>query len=221
MKKQSEDTCIHMFSGGRDSTLAAVRLTGSWEKLVLVTATAQDLKGLNRVKQRLVELKPYLPCNTEWLNIALPSSLSKNQHSRLTTCLSCHHSYLVIGAMVAESFGSSHLALGYTGYQSSWVEQTPYAIESLREIMSSIGLNIVLPVLDIVNKEKANEELRSYRLSEISLEQKCVRQLIDPNLQGDLLRLEVDQMAKQLIQVLANRNSMSLNIVDRILLNDL
>lgn len=214
-------TCIHMFSGGRDSTLAAIRLASSWEKLVLVTVTAQDLRGLERVNQRLIELKPHLLGNTEWLNIKLPSELVRIQQLKNITCLSCHHSYLVIGAVIAERYKANHLSLGYTSYQSNWTEQTPYAIKSLRAIMDSIGLKIILPTYDVTSKENVNKELRTYDLSEESLEQKCVKQLIDPNLKDDLLHQEVDRQGKTLTQVLANRHNMHLNIVDKILFDDL
>jgi hypothetical protein len=219
--EKSINTCIQMFSGGRDSTLAAIRQARSWQKLVLVTVTAQDLKGLERVNQRLIELKPYLLGNTEWLNIKLPFELVKIQHSKSITCLSCHHSYLVIGAIIAEKYKANHLSLGYTSYQSNWTEQTPYAIKNLRTIMDSIGLKVILPAHDITSKENANKELQTYDLSEVSLEQKCVKQLIDPNLKGDLLHQEVDRQGKILAQVLANRHNMHLNIVDKILFDDL
>jgi len=63
------NSCVHMFSGGRDSTLAAVRLANRYEKLVLITVTTANLVGFKRVGQRLVELKHHLPSNTEWLHI--------------------------------------------------------------------------------------------------------------------------------------------------------
>jgi PP-loop superfamily ATP-utilizing enzyme len=60
--------CILMFSGGRDSTLAAIRLAQEWEKLVLVTVTTEHLVGLGSVIKRLEELKLHLPGNTEWIS---------------------------------------------------------------------------------------------------------------------------------------------------------
>src|SRR5437588_9440678 len=104
------NTCVQMFSGGRDSTLAAVRLARTWEKLVLVTVTTANLNGIERVRQRLKELGPKLRPNTEWLLIALPPTFNAHRQSTLATCLTCHHVYLVAGAITAEKHNSKHLA---------------------------------------------------------------------------------------------------------------
>lgn len=215
------NSCVHMFSGGRDSTLAALRLAGKFEKLILVTVTTANLVGLERVARRLVELRPHLPGTTEWLQIALPADFVPHRQVAPTTCLPCHHVYLVTGAIVAEKYGSKHLALGYTGYQSGWTEQTPYAIERLSEIMSSIGLRMILPVADLETKEQAVEELRANNLSTLSLEQKCIRQLNDAGLSLDLLRQEVDRWGDDLRRALTDRQNIQLNILDRQLLGEL
>lgn len=215
------NTCVLMFSGGRDSTLAAVRLAQKWEKLVLVTVTTTNLKGIERVRQRLVELKPYVPSNTEWLNITVPHTLGSYRRSTVPTCLPCHQAYLVTGAMIAEQYGSKHLALGYTGYQSTWVEQTPYAIESLGAILGSVELNLNLPVIDITSKEQVIAELITHNLSESSLEQKCSRQLNDPGLPFELMRQEIDGWGKELREALANRQNINLEILDKRILSEL
>lgn len=215
------NTCVHMFSGGRDSTLAAIRLARRWEKLVLVTVTTGNLRGIEQVKQRLIELKAHLPSKTEWLNIALPNMFGSYKRSIVATCLSCHHVYLVTGAIIAEKYGSNDLALGYTAYQSTWTEQTPYAIESLRTILHSINLNLNLPVADITSKEQAMAELSANNLSEFSLEQKCIKQVNDANLPFDLLRQEVDRWGKELREALANRQKIHLEIIDKQIFSEL
>lgn len=220
MTHLKNNTCIQMFSGGRDSTLAAVRLARTWEKLVLVTVTTANLNGIERVRQRLEELGPKLRPNTEWLLIALPSNFNIHRRSATATCLTCHHVYLVAGAMIAEKYNSKHLALGYTGYQSTWTEQTPYAIERLTEVMSTIGLNVIFPVSDLLEKEQAIAELRANSMSENALEQKCAKQLNDPNLPFNLLRQEVDRWGEDLRYALANRQNISLDILDRRFITD-
>jgi hypothetical protein len=215
------NSCVHMFSGGRDSTLAAVRLAQKYEKLVLITVTTANLVGFERVCQRLIELKPHLPGNTEWLHIALPPGFVAYRQSALTTCLPCHHVYLVTGAIVAGNYNSKHLALGYTGYQSTWTEQSPYAIERLSEIMSTIGLRLILPVADLVAKEQAIAELRANNLSEGSLEQKCIRQVNDAGLPFDLLRQEIDRWGEDLKNALDDRQNLHLDILDRKFISEL
>jgi predicted PP-loop superfamily ATPase len=214
------NTCIQMFSGGRDSTLAAIRLSQKKIKLVLVTVTTPNLIGIERVKQRLFELKSHLAIDTEWLQVALPNSISANRSS-VTTCLPCHQAYLMTGVIIAENYKARQLALGYTDYQSTWTEQTPYAIESLRIILHSVGLNLNLPVIDITSKEQAIAELSANNLSEFSLEQKCIRQVNDASLPFDLLRQEVDRWGKELREALSNRQNIHLEILEKQIFNEL
>jgi hypothetical protein len=211
-------TCVHMFSGGRDSSLAALRLSQIYEKLILVTVTVPDLRGIAAVRERLDELSSYLDGKSEWLNVALPNSLeTQNLNSRRLSCLTCHHAYIVSGICIAESHGVRDLSVGYTEYQSDWTEQTPYAIDSLKKELLSIGLNLILPVIDIDSKDSAICELQSYGLSADSKEQKCLRQMIDPKLRGDTLTKEVDDMTHDLVKNISNRQNLSINILDRII----
>jgi hypothetical protein len=77
-------------------------------------------------------------------------------------------------------------------YQERWVEQTPYAIGRLREVMAENGMQLVLPVSDVGSKEEAETELRKSGLSACSLELKCSRQQADPGLTGLRLQAVVD-----------------------------
>ena len=58
-----------MFSGGRDSTLAAIRLSQQFDRLLLATITSDHLVGIDSVRRRLTELAPLLPPGSEWLHV--------------------------------------------------------------------------------------------------------------------------------------------------------
>jgi PP-loop superfamily ATP-utilizing enzyme len=58
------DACLLMFSGGRDSTLAAVRMTRRGSPLILVTVSSSHLVGIDRVRRRLGELARIIPIET-------------------------------------------------------------------------------------------------------------------------------------------------------------
>lgn len=62
--KWTHRACVLLFSGGRDSTIAAVRLSRSFERLFLVTITSEHLIGIASVRRRLSELKSRLPQTT-------------------------------------------------------------------------------------------------------------------------------------------------------------
>ncbi len=180
-----------LFSGGRDSTIAAVRLSSVVDGLTLVTVTSEHLAGIDAVRRRLDELKPYLPRNTKWLHVKQPEILPGNQLFRAPTCLPCHCFYTAVGITLAERLNANSLAFGYTGYQADWPEQAPYAIERLAWVLSTRGIRLVLPVYDITKRSDAIMELTKYCLSVDALEQKCSRHEFNIELESPRLREEV------------------------------
>ena len=174
--KQDDKACVLLFSGGRDSTIAAVRLTPIVERLVLVTVTSEHLAGIDAVRRRLLELKQHLPASTKWLHIHQPTTLPVGQLFKAPTCLPCHCMYTAIGIILAERLNANSLAFGYTRYQSDWPEQTLYAIERLTGVLTSRKIRLVLPAYNIASKSDAIAELTRYHLSPEALEQKCSRQ---------------------------------------------
>src|SRR3546814_19775209 len=61
--------CVLMFSGGRDSALAALRLIASGIQPILVTISSDHLFGIQAVRDRLNEMRDLLPEGTRWLRI--------------------------------------------------------------------------------------------------------------------------------------------------------
>ena len=207
-----------MFSGGRDSTLAAVRLARDWDKLILVTVTSGGLGGISRVKHRLAELNTLLPANTPWVHVRMPEEAHADGDSK--TCLTCHQAYIVAGVIMADKHNAKDTALGYSGYQSGWAEQTPYAIKKLTEVLEANGFRLVLPVADLRDKDDARRELLSNRLSEDALEQRCIRQIVDPELKGESLETEVNKWSSDLSSAITMRGSLPLEIAAEHQLND-
>jgi hypothetical protein len=185
-----------MFSGGRDSTLSAVRLARQGHEVILVTVTSAHLVGIAAVRKRLVELKSLLPDATKWVQVRQPEIPTGALLAQ--TCLPCHRSYAAVGGAVAHQHGSEALAFGYTQYQADWAEQTPYAVERLREALVRGGLRLLTPVYDVASKDCAIRELRTLGLSASALEQKCLQQQFNLSLPPKQLRQEIDHWAKAL-----------------------
>lgn len=181
-----------MFSGGRDSTLAAARLAEKSIPTTLVTLTSAHLFGLAQVRQRLEELARSLPGETRWMQVVQPTSLRTDTSFYEQTCLPCHHAYVVAAAVLAKRFGLQTLAFGYAGYQADWPEQTPLAIERLREVLHRHELELMLPVYDLTSREAAIAELSERGFSVASLEQKCTRQITNVRLAPDRLAAQID-----------------------------
>jgi hypothetical protein len=110
---------------------------------------------------------------------------------------------------MADQIRFPSIASGFVHYQNRWVEQTPYAVAQLSQVLEGRNQHLHLPVADIRSREEAETELRSYGLSSNSLELKCHRQQIDPQLEGDALRSVVDGWVVDLQQRFAS--SVALN----------
>ncbi len=207
--------CVLLFSGGRDSTLAAVELAKVYQKLVLVTVTSTHLSGIGTVHNRLKELKRYLPEDTEWYCIKQPADLCTDVSFYAPTCLPCHHSYVVVGVLIAEQTITKDVAFGYTGYQSTWPEQTKLAITRLTDLLKSYNINLILPVYDIDDVEIVKQELEKLGLSPAALEQKCTRQITNIELESETLNGEINAWTKAMNQTLKVRQNIKLDIAEK------
>lgn len=183
--------CVLMFSGGRDSTLAALKLREEGYNITLITVQSTHLHGIISVKKRLRELRSHLPDNTPWLVIQQPSQLRTDTSFYEKTCLPCHHAYVVIAAALSLRLKTSALAFGYAGYQNTWPEQTPLATSRLRALLRRHNIELILPVYDRQSRQHVVDELRAFGVSTDSLEQKCLRQVFNIALSEDKLIAQI------------------------------
>jgi hypothetical protein len=168
--------CVLLFSGGRDSTLAALRLAEQGWSITLLTLTSPHLVGIESVRTRVKELTDLLGPSTEWVHVAVSPRPDRISLNELQTCLPCHHAYLSVAVSLADHKLVHAVATGYSGYQAHWLEQTPYAIERLREVLGGHGKELLLPVGDLISKDQAIRELQERGVSDCALEQKCLQQ---------------------------------------------
>ena len=188
-----DDSCVLMFSGGRDSTLAAVRLANSGKKLILSTVSSEHLEGISAVEQRLIELKRYLSEDTLWILYADTGLTAPGLNLAPNTCLPCFLKYTSLGVITARKFNTPSLSFGFTKYQSEWPEQTRYAVEKFRTVLNEFSINLEIPVYNITTKEKAIEELEGLGLTISALEQKCSRQIMNKEISLALLEKAIDE----------------------------
>lgn len=189
---------VLMFSGGRDSTLASVRLANRGKQLILATVTSEHLEGIASVKARLMELKHYLSEDTLWVLFPDDGVVSPALTVAPNTCLPCFLKYTSLGVIIARKFNIPSLAYGFTQYQSAWPEQTPYAIAGFREVLAAFAINLELPVYDVATKEEVIEKLRVLGLTDFSLEQKCCRQIMNQEIPLPLLEKAINEWSTAL-----------------------
>jgi hypothetical protein len=190
-----------VFGGGRDSTIAAVRLARTYRNLILVTVTADHLIGIENVKRRVAQLKPHVSEETEWLVVAQPP-LPRLESLAAATCLPCQRAYAVIGAIVALQRRKCDLAMGYAKYQAAWPEQSAQATSKLERVLEGFGVKVTFPVYDLDSKAAAQEELARYGLVVEALEQKCLRQESYVEIPPALLDRELDVWAASITRLL-------------------
>ena len=210
-----ENTCIVMFSGGRDSTLAALRLHRACSQIALVTVSSGHLVGIDRVKRRLTELAQILPAETVCLQVRQPANLQTDVSFYEQTCLPCHHAYVVVSAAIAATLGARRLAFGYAGYQSDWPEQTPLAVSRLQSVLARHGIALELPVYDLVSRSTAKAELTEAGLSDEALEQKCLRQVTNVALDDQHLKQQVSRWEEAIDRSLSARHAISIEVTAR------
>ncbi len=167
-------TCVLLFSGGRDSTLAAIRLARSFSRIVLVTVKSPYMTGLNILNSRLEELKGILSVRCDWMLVPEKRLPRDQASSEDLGCIGCHFAYFASGYSVARQFSCDSIACGFVAYQNSWVEQTPYAVERLRALMSEYGSTLLLPVAELRSKAEVQAELATYGVTKDSLELNAV-----------------------------------------------
>jgi len=214
MRLNPSDTCVLMFSGGRDSTIAAARLSKTFQHVILITVLFKHLIGIEKVYARIVQLKKLLPKGSEWLQIAQPK-LPITKLLINVTCLPCQQAYVSIGAIIAQRFRISNLAMGYSGYQSSWPEQTPYATSRLKKLLEGFEIRLHLPVYSILKKEDVVNELMRVGVAHESYEQKCLKQSSNIELGGELLASEIDKWLDGISETIRSKNAFTINIHSR------
>lgn len=199
MDSSTTNGCVLLFSGGRDSTIAAVRLGQTGEQLTLLTITSEHLVGLSNVRRRIVELRPYLPDGSVWVHGTLRADAALAPPVVGESCLPCHQAYIAAALWVANQSAFRSIAVGYAGYQSTWLEQSPYAIARLRDLLELRGKQLLTPVYDLNSKDEANAILRGLNLTDAPLEQKCLKQQFNlARMSDDEARREIDSWASHL-----------------------
>ena len=215
----SGKVCVVMFSGGRDSTLAALRLLRRKYRLLLITVTSDHLTGIHLVRRRLDEFRLKLAMRATWIHVVQPPRFASAMRTGHRNCLPCHAAYFGLGLRFALDNKAPNVAFGYTEYQSNWLEQTPQAIKILRHHLKTHGLELLLPAFDLSSKAEAVRELRSAGLNPDALEQKCLVQQFNNTLCPAELTAELarwDQALERTFQLAQQEN---LQVIQRITLD--
>lgn len=187
----TDHTALLLYSGGKDSTLAAIRL----RKMGYYV----DFLHFNNGQMRDAD-KPYLTFDRtfkklngyhfpyEFSDVSIQAyfmdyfSTWRNQYGNILEggtihseirCLSCRMAMYTKAFEIAKKGNYKILAEGARISQKFMLEQVPM-IERIKEIGSELGLQMLFPVLDLEDDEIEKQELIHAGFSSKSWESKCL-----------------------------------------------
>ena len=177
---ENSDRILQMFSGGRDSLLAACRLLGEGHSVSLITFDNGCMMNSENIKitaDRLVKVygetrvQVLEICKTMgiWREFFLPflnlkpSEIAK-KYGEITLsqfhCPTCRASMYVYSIAICKYFGIKTISDGARRSQGFAIELDPM-IDRFKRMVNNYGLELVLPVLDLESDwERKNEILR-------------------------------------------------------------
>lgn len=184
----TDNDVLLMYSGGKDSTLAAIRLYNAGYNIHFIHFDNGHMKDAD---------KPYLTYQKtfgsqkdyyfeyEYSKVDV-SSIFKEYYSNwsptlsndpsLTSeirCLSCRLAMYTKAIMIAKEKGFKYIAEGARISQKFMLEQLPM-IEKLKELAASFGIKLLFPVLYLDDDQKEIEELINNGYSSKTWESKCL-----------------------------------------------
>jgi 7-cyano-7-deazaguanine synthase in queuosine biosynthesis len=170
-----------LFSGGRDSTLVAVRALENGDTVTLLTFETGLAYGPCLIEHRIAELEARFSDRQilrESLNvvglvrrIALLEIERDIVQDKYNLVLLGEALALVTEAIVfVKSEDISAISGGYTRYQGQFPEQRPVAIEFFSSLCAEYEVEFTAPLCEISSEETVKEELWLRGLSPKSLE---------------------------------------------------
>jgi len=179
-EKSAEHVTL-LWSGGRDSSLAACLLARQKRKVHLVTYSDGTLIGIDVVDYRYNELKNAFPdqivarvllrCHGLFRRIALANIESDFQKYKTNL--------IPVGSQLAGHTEAiiyclensiTYMATGFTKYEKDLMEQRPEAIDVIKRFVEEYGIKYMLPVYEFRSIDDVKYQLLDFGISTKSLE---------------------------------------------------
>lgn len=206
---RQDNDCLLLYSGGKDSTLAAIRLKNAGYNVHFVHYSnghmLDDDKPFLTFKKTFANYDGY---TFHYQNKAIPIadefneyfSYWKNEHGdnfdggnldSEIRCLSCRMAMYTKAIIYAKEHGFKYIAEGARISQKFMLEQIP-VIERLKVLASNYGIELLFPVLDLVDDELEKQELIANGFSSKGWESKCLlgRAAMDKSVEDERIILE-------------------------------
>jgi len=163
------DRVTLLFSGGIDSTLAAIKLAETHDRVVLVSYwNGFGHYHINRTRKRAAELSRHFPGKFAHSLISIRDLFEPLMHEAITVdydktgsgfvwCMSCKLAMHTRTVAYNLEHGIAKVADGSSGSTDEMVEQAPFSIELLRSFYREYGIAFATPVYDKPREESIQE----------------------------------------------------------------
>ncbi|MEW5722769.1 MAG: hypothetical protein AB1896_06660 [Thermodesulfobacteriota bacterium] len=175
-----EDSCAVMFSGGLDSTVAAIQMARRFRRLVLVTADFPYTINLRASTRNLARLQAAFPKTSIEQRLVNASPLRRRVWAGFCrdyftfcqgrglglTCLGCKISMMLAAIKVCLRERLGHLSNGMTRSQSGHPDCLPEMVNRFGEFMAEYNIVYINEVYDIRTRGEENRLLEQYGLGQ-------------------------------------------------------
>ena len=180
MTAQNKLRTLLLQSGGIDSAAAAINLLDAGHEVIALTLAKDASAHIQLPKKRAMEISRIHPSYV-WAMAdisAWDALLDEHIEGALAdpipvSCLTCILAKITAAVPYCRKNGIAALALGYTGYQSQWAEQTSHAIHEQRAALRRLGISLLLPSVHYAAKDSVVSDLIARELTPGSLENPC------------------------------------------------
>ena len=187
-RERTEYDCLLLYSGGRDSTLAAIRLYNAGYNVHFIHfdnghMRDQDKPYLTFQEMFNKEKEYYFDYELSSVDIkslfeeyfSAFSSVLTNDLALISEirCLSCRMAMYTKVIQIAKERGYKYIAEGARISQKFMLEQLPITTR-LKELTSSCGIKLLFPVLYVDDDQKEIDELIANGYSSKTWESKCL-----------------------------------------------
>lgn len=184
--KRTPKDVLLLYSGGKDSTLAAIRLHNAGYKVHFIHFDNGCMKDTD--KPYLTYRKIFTPEDgyyfsylhqnedISYLFNSYFSSYNNKENDTITSeirCLSCRMAMYTRALEIAIENNFSYIAEGARISQKFMLEQRPI-INRLESLAATYGIKLLLPVLELTSDEEEIKELLSNGYSSKTWESKCL-----------------------------------------------
>ncbi len=195
---RKENDVLLLYSGGKDSTLAAIRLKNAGYNVHFIhfdnghmmdadkpyltfMKTFANQEGYTfRYQNKAVDISNLFKSYFDYWKKKHGDNLDGGNLDSEIRCLSCRMAMYTKAILYAKNNGFKYIAEGARISQKFMLEQIPM-IERLKELADKYGIELLFPVLELVDDEEEKQELIENGFSSKGWESKCLlgRQAMD------------------------------------------